>query len=267
MGKFKRLLTISLLIFSLLLVGSSNAGWNPYILKTEFGQIADSTGSTYNYGDFTATNAFFWSSLDLSPYAGPVLGSTPYSIEVVDAGGKKATGYLAGVGAGKTLGSELVVNGNFASAEPPGTAWNRGAGWTIAGGVLVATSVDVGIQVYQNLSHNIGLELFEGNLTVLNYIAGTANWIVAGVIRIHEIDGDGDYIGYGNSDASGNYASVMADTTFTAQIDNYSVKRVTDPPNTAVHIVSSLNGTTRNWASIESGFNPNNIASWKIYRL
>jgi hypothetical protein len=45
------------------------------------------------------------------------------------------------------------------------------------------------------------------------------------------------------------------------------VKRVTDPPATAVHIVSSLNGTTRNWASIESGFDPNTIASWKIYDL
>jgi len=49
--------------------------------------------------------------------------------------------------------------------------------------------------------------------------------------------------------------------------DNYSIKRVTDPPSTAVHIVSSLNGTTRNWASIESGFDPNTISSWSIYGI
>jgi len=45
---------------------------------------------------------------------------------------------------------------------------------------------------------------------------------------------------------------------------NNKVRQVTDPPSAAVHIISSLNGTVRNWASIESGFNPNNIASWVI---
>jgi len=68
-----------------------------------------SIGSTYNYGDFTATNAFFWSSLNLSSYAGTDLGSTPYYIEVLDVAGKKATGYIGAVGAGETLGSETLT--------------------------------------------------------------------------------------------------------------------------------------------------------------
>lgn len=54
-------------------------------------------------------------------------------------------------------------------------------------------------------------------------------------------------------------------SAFSGTLDNVSLKRVTDPPNTAVHIVSSLNGTTRDWASIESGFDPIGIASWIIY--
>jgi hypothetical protein len=42
------------------------------------------------------------------------------------------------------------------------------------------------------------------------------------------------------------------------------VKQILDPPSTGIHIVSSLNGTTRAWENIESGFDLNNIASWSI---
>lgn len=57
--------------------------------------VKDSVGSTYNYGDFTNDNAFFWSSLDLSPCAG-ALGRTLHKAILLDANGKEATGYLAG---------------------------------------------------------------------------------------------------------------------------------------------------------------------------
>lgn len=70
-------------------------------------------------------------------------GYTPCYIEVLDGAGKKATGYIGAVGAGETLGSELIVNGGF-DAD---TNWNKGVGWSIAGNVAVAT--DVSSSLYQ----------------------------------------------------------------------------------------------------------------------
>jgi len=262
MKRFKKFSIFLLLIFNFLLIPGSNAGWNPYILKTTFGQVTDSTGSTYNRGDFTATNAFFWSSLNLSAYAGTDAGYTSHYIEALDSAGKKATGYIGAVGAGETLGNEIVVNGGFDSD----TIWTKEAGWTIAGGVGVATNVTSAIFQNQLGSFIVG-GLYKGVSDWTRtggesaFGLGLIGWFNQGITV------NGNYIGYlafksvGDGDISG-YG-----WGFTGTIDNYFVKRVTDSPSTAVHIVSSLNGTTRDWASIESGFDPNNIASWKIYLL
>jgi len=48
--------------------------------------------------------------------------------------------------------------------------------------------------------------------------------------------------------------------------DEVSLKQVTDCAATGVHIVSTPNGATRNWASITSGFNPNDASmTFDIY--
>lgn len=49
------------------------------------------------------------------------------------------------VGVG-TLGSDIITNGTFDSD----TAWNKGTGWTIGGGVAVATNVGSGDQISQS---------------------------------------------------------------------------------------------------------------------
>ena len=234
------------------------------------GPAYSSVGSTFNRGDFTAINAFFWSSLDLSPYAGMDVGSTPYYIEVLDGAGKKATGYIAGVGAGETLGDELLVNGDFASAEPPGSAWTREAGWTIAGGVGVATAVAFNGAMYQfpsiavNMLYKISFDIASLASGAFFYgLQGGADLSIAGPDQT----GIGTHVGYFTSrswDLAALRGTQVSPPT-TGTIDNASIRRVTDPPSTTVHIVDSLNGTTRNWASIESGFDPNTIASWIIY--
>ena len=68
-------------------------------------EVINSVGSSNNHGDFTNGSAFFGSSVDLSPYASPNLycNVVKYFIEVTDTGGKKATGYIAGVGTGSTV--------------------------------------------------------------------------------------------------------------------------------------------------------------------
>lgn len=48
------------------------------------------------------------------------------------------------------LGSELVVNGDMTSDEPPGTAWAKDASTIISGGIMVST-VLAGASVFQNI--------------------------------------------------------------------------------------------------------------------
>jgi len=220
-------------------------------------------GSTFNRGDFTSTNAFFWSSLDLSPYAGTDLGSTPYWIRVVDGAGKLATGYLAGVGAGETLsGTELVTNGGF-DAD---TDWNKNPGVTISGGVLDINNIIDG-QAYQYIPC-VKYRLYKGVVTVLNYVSGTANMMIGTIRSGGILNGNGVFTFYSTEPSGDGFASVQRESgTLKLQADNYSVKRVFDPPSTGLHIVSSLNGTTRAWEGIEAGFDPDTIASWSIHSV
>ena len=233
------------------------------------------TGSTFNRGDLTATNAFFWSSLDLSSYAGTDLGSTPYYIEVLDAAGKKATGYIGAVGAGETLGSELVVNSGFDTdlanwilIPAEGTIeWDAGREKFTEPGASVDMYSSQQITTTQKA-------LYKAQTTIVS--TTHRGWLNIGTVQNGEtllsiytdIATPGTLTGYVHSPGT----SIWITNKFSGPggniciYDNSTVKRVTDPPATAIHVVSSLNGTTRNWASIASGFDPNAIASWIIYK-
>jgi len=206
-----------------------------------------SVGSTLNRGDFTATNAFFWSSLNLSSYAGNDSGYTPYYIELLDGTGKKATGYIGATGAGETLDANIVAGWDFTSG------WSNYSNATIIDSDSFTTSDTGGIMsVYGILSMS--------SLYAYTYVA-TNGHLVNGAngVTIALNDGVTKY------DCTV-YPAIIPYRLGAGNVDvtTLNVQRVTDPPATAVHIVSSLNGTTRNWASIESGFDPNTIASWKI---
>jgi len=216
--------------------------------------VLSSVGASFNRGDFTNGNAFFWSSVDLSFYL-------KHFIELIDAAGKKATGYIGAVGAGETLGSELI------------TGWTNGgydtwasAGVDITSAIGLTDALRAGWQQYTSSSGWL--------VKLITTLAYTGNqpffWILNHPEYTNRTEINDLVVG-----ANTKYRTLLSaadDIAFiTGAITNYSVisnsfKRVTDPPSTAVHIVSSLNGTTRNWASIESGFDPNNIASFKIYK-
>ncbi len=238
-----------------------NASGGNFRLQSASGIVLNSTGSTFNRGDFTATNAFFWSSLDLSPYHGTDLASTPYYIEVLDGAGKKATGYIGAVGAGETLGSELITGWTNWSGE-------QGYETFTSSGTDITSAIETGTYglAGTNNTYKISGELlkFVYNMTLnsghlpkayYNETGVDWGWLLAGLNTLYKTGGGAGTLGnlqFFINEAS-NYSSVN------------SLKQVTDPPSTAVHIVSSLNGTVRNWATKESGFNPNTIASWAIY--
>ena len=222
--------------------------------------VKDSVGSTFNRGDFTDGLAFLWSSLDLSPYAG-ALGRTPHKVILVDSAGKRALGYLAGVGAGETLGSELFLNPGFDSD----TNWEKDSGWTIGGGV----ASDNGSSGYliQGVAPAPGvLSRLSMNITILN--AGGIYLIDSGGFTyfLGLYNTTGIKTGYLTKNDTNPNAGLFG-SSFNGSVDDGSLKRVTDPPNTGIHIVSSLNGTVRNWADKDTGFDPNTITTWSIENI
>jgi len=206
-------------------------------------------------GDFTATNAFFWSSAeDLSIYSGHDLGNTPFLLTLTDGAGKEATGYIGAVGTGETLGSEKLPDPGF---DNPGT-WTSRVGWSVAESLAVANpSSDSiycppgGFTVGQLVKTSVVLNvLTSGKFAVLNFSYAGAHISVSGS-------------DYKTANATASQFGMIG-YALTGSFSSISTKVVLDPPSTAVHIVSSLNGTTRDWASIESGFDPNTIASWAV---
>ncbi len=240
--------------------------------------VKGSSGSTFNRGDFTITNAFLWSSLDLSPYAGTDLGSTPYYIELLDSAGKKATGYIGAVGAGETH-SEKIVNGDNEAAavtlitnRVTKTQSNEQKYAGTYSAKLVANA-ESNIHYLSDDNHIAGV-LYKANLWIYLPSGQTVNQVMLYNNSAQVLGGTTtkdtwiNQFGYQTGVTNGRFYYALTSGLFENNywyVDNISNSQVTDPPSTAVHIVSSLNGTTRNWASIESGFNPNNIASWNIF--
>jgi hypothetical protein len=255
--------------------GNNNHGTITGAVPYPGNPVRTGVGSTFNRGDFTATNAFLWSSLDLSPYAGTDLGSTPYYIELLDGAGKKATGYLAAVGVGETLGSELVTNGSFET--DPNVQWTP-ISCTIASimggqsGNCLQMTVVAGVQQYINQYVTTFIKaLYKFSAYIKSGTSGDEPYLIYLPLGMGYFFGvsSGVWVQgskYNNAQATLEAFQIYKNsiTAGTMLFDEASLKRIVDPPSTAVHIVSSLNGTTRNWATIESGFNPNTITSWKI---
>jgi len=119
----------------------------------------------------------------------------------------------------EVFATELVANGDFTTD----TDWAKGTGWTIAGGKAIATGV-----TNQSLSQNINLQtgfLYEITFLMTNYSAGTFQILI------------GDQSVGQNVALNGIYTfkiRALGDSTlylkglssFTAEIDNVSVKKV-----------------------------------------
>jgi len=122
-----------------------------------------------------------------------------------------------------TLGSELLTNGAFASD----TAWAKGAGWTIAGGVGVGTAATGTLSQAVATSGTDYVLAFD----VTAYTSGGLRTQNGGTQQ-------GPYTAIGSYVASGraNGANIGFDvaTNFTGTVDNASAKAVTGPAHAAI---------------------------------
>lgn len=202
------------------------------------------------YASMINGTAFLYSDVDLSTYI-----NGKYII-LTDSAGKQAIGYSDVVGSGLTYGSELVANQTF----DDDSWWTHDANWVVGSGVITHSSGSSG-SVYKTNAGALGaLYLYTMDITV------SAQSVRIGI-------GVGGYSSfYTTSGSKTAVKTCLTDTTirvnpnaaFVGTVDNVSAKQVTEPPATGLHIVSTKGGSTQNWTSVESGFDPNNITSITI---
>jgi hypothetical protein len=184
----------------------------------------------------------------------PTFADGNHQIEIYDPAVRMIKGVLKAPGAGlEGLDSELLANNNFASAEPPGTAWGRQAGWTVAGGVAVATLCAADAGLYQTVASTEKM-LIKCSVTMATLTAGSFYFFATGVNfpLPPYITAAGTYTQYltgaaGALDGLFMLRSVEDNSSGTASL--MTVKQVLTPSTYGSTIVSAKGGVTYNWAS------------------
>ncbi len=247
----------------------------------------DETGATWGpakHGLSLANSAAFLrvQGVDLSPFAGVEGSSTPYVIDLKDANGKEATGFIGAADAAETLGDEEVTNGEFSSDT---SAWS-GTNCTLAsvGGGQAGNCLEITRtggsyqQARQTCSLTVG-KLYEISAYVKSGTSGNETYVVG-------VWGSAtDFNVYLTGTSSGTWAQrtgyfVAEETSLmvclrkttttegTMLFDTVTLKEVAHVGTDGVHIVSAENGATRNWQSVESGFEYNGSSyTFDIYAL
>ncbi|MBC8304215.1 MAG: hypothetical protein H8E55_51715 [Pelagibacterales bacterium] len=123
------------------------------------------------------------------------------------------------------LGSELIVNGDFATDSD----WTKGTGTTISDGNANFVNA-TGVSLYQNIGTQTGTVKVE--FTVTNYTSGTLNAYSGGNQSVGVVNVSanalGTYTAYVVRTGGNNNIIFGSSDSFTGSIDNVSVKQV-DP--------------------------------------
>lgn len=117
------------------------------------------------------------------------------------------------------LGSDVVVNGNFATD----TVWSKGTGWTISGGTANQSGAGASSNLSQASILTIG-NYYELTFTISNYSAGTLTPSL-GSGNLVPVSANGTYTYRGVAVVTGNLVFI-ASSTFAGSIDNVSCKAI-----------------------------------------
>ena len=134
-----------------------------------------------------------------------------------------------------TLGVEKSTNGSFTTD----TDWNKGTGWTIAGGRLVATAVTTASACYQTATIEAG-KIYKVVFEITDYTSGGVALRVGTNSAITYFSGVGVYTNYIYV-VSGSALQLRFNTnnTSTLSIDNVSVKEYTSGDMTVVRATTA----------------------------
>jgi hypothetical protein len=124
------------------------------------------------------------------------------------------------------LSEEKVINGNFSTDSE----WAKGTGWTIRGGEANCDGTQTSAS---NLEQPKTLKVntkYEVTITVSNYVSGIAYIVYGNTVNAGLINSNGTFrrnLSVGESLGNGKI-NIEANSSFTATIDNISVKEVID---------------------------------------
>ena len=124
-------------------------------------------------------------------------------------------------GDGLLIGPELVINGGFDTD----TIWDKGPGWTITGGVGVATAVSNGVNLRQTIATVSGTRYMH-RFDIVSLSSGTITPKVGGVsgtVR-NTIATFTEIITAGASTTTNGVGSSL--TTTTGSVDNISIREL-----------------------------------------
>lgn len=199
------------------------------------------------------TGINFFDSLDTR-----LTGFVGRTIVFTDSTGKTLTGTIVTDGTTETLDTQKFSNADFASAEPPGTAWTRAAGWTVSGGVGVAVTVNQTQAIFQSAVQTAG-QLWKLQWDLVSRTAGLVRTVLDGGTAGTNQSVPATYITYRTLVNSGaNNEGIIGSTSpFSGTIDNVFLWQVTAP---------SSNGAFVTWGVETSGFARNgNKYSYRIF--
>ena len=232
-----------------------------YVLGTNLGTVRIS---------LFATNSFLEDmSRDFTPFCTPVGNSRDYIVVVADGTGLLAMGYIGELGKTESLGSNTVVNGDFANWTadnpdnwevnnelPPSDIVTENAGTCR----ILTASRDVYIrQVCMTIN-----KLYQYSIDVTNVTFGGIKFEMPGFV-IGTYSTLGTKTGYFPS-ISTSLEVERSTTVSNVSFDNIILQEVLTPNSNGVYIYSGPTGNTRSWAQIQTGFKATTIAWYKIYR-
>lgn len=192
-------------------------------------------------------DGFAFLDLSIAQSLTPYLGG---KITITDSTGKKAIGYIKAAGTGETLGDEIITGWTNASYETFASSGKDISSAINTSSIGVANSNVWSItkgKVYKilaTLTLNSGTAPSLTVRSVMNTLLSTTA-LTAGANEFYKMTYN--TFADGKATIQVNSASDFACT--------FSGKQLLTPSATGVTITSSQDGSTYNWASIESGFN------------
>jgi len=208
------------------------------------------------------------SGADLIPYA-----YGQHILKIVDSAGKVAWAGIGAAGTGETLGAELITNGTFDSDI---------SGWTTDTGTVGTISCEAGamkmeqgsLSEYLRASQDVAVT--QGALVKAGATSDGAAYqsFSLGILgNSTAFYGSGFVAGttwevYFNKSTSDDVVFKMqhaASAYSIANWDNATLKQVLTPSEQGVWLESTPGASDKTWTYIQSGFNPNSIASWAVY--
>lgn len=196
--------------------------------------------------------AFVYSDVDLSSYA------DVYKLILTDSAGKKATGFTGSVGGGLALGDDILDGLDLTS------------GWTPTDASISDSDTFVSSANNGRVFKNVGLGNNVVHQIVADVDASSGTWDIYVYSNTPEygtpsiVTEDGTFYFAADANMDGIIRVRAAQSGVTVDINTLTIKQVTEPPATGLLIVSTRGGSTRNWANIESGFDPNDIAEIEL---